>query len=45
MQVPYTYYICNVKLENFDMSHLPVYIMGEEQMSLYAVYMLSLIHI
>ena len=35
VQVPYTYYICNVKLENFDMSHLPVYIMGEEQMSLY----------
>lgn len=42
MQVPYTYYICNVKLENFDMSHLPVYIMGEEQMSLYAVYMHTL---
>lgn len=34
--------ICNVKLENFDMSHLPVYIMGEEQMSLYAVYMHTL---
>ena len=42
VQVPYTYYICNVKLENFDMSHLPVYIMGEEQMSLYAVYMHTL---
>ena len=42
VEVPYTYYICNVKLENFDMSHLPVYIMGEEQMSLYAVYMHTL---
>ena len=42
MEVPYTYYICNVKLENFDMSHLPIYIMGEEQMSLYAVYMHTL---
>ena len=42
VEVPYTYYICNVKLENFDLSHLPVYIMGEEQMSLYAVYMHTL---
>ena len=42
VEVPYTYYICNVKLENFDMSHLPIYIMGEEQMSLYAVYMHTL---
>ena len=33
VEVPYTYYICNVKLENFDLSHLPVYIMGEDQMS------------
>ena len=30
VQMPYTYYICNVKLENFDLSHVPVYIMGEE---------------
>ena len=29
-------------LENFDLSHLPVYIMGEEQVSLYAVYMATL---
>ena len=42
VEVPYTYYICNVKLENFDLSHLPVYIMGEDQMSLYAVYMHTL---
>ena len=24
VEVPYTYYICNVKLENFDLSHLPI---------------------
>ena len=34
---PYDY-ICNVKLENFDLSHVPVYIMDEETLSLYAVY-------
>ncbi|MBQ2866696.1 MAG: peptidase M23, partial [Clostridia bacterium] len=39
VQVPYTYYICNVKLENFNLSHVPVYIMGEETLSLYAAYM------
>ena len=31
-----------VKLENFDLSHLPVYIMTEEQVSAYAMYMASL---
>ena len=41
-QVPYDYYICNVKLENFDLSHVPVYIMGEEPLSLYATYMSTL---
>ncbi len=40
--VPYDYYICNVKLENFDLSHLPVYIMGEDQVSVYAMYMSTL---
>ena len=39
---PYTYSICNVRLENFDLSHLPVYIMGEDQLSLYALYMTTL---
>ena len=39
VQVPYTYYICNVSLENFNLSHVPVYIMGEEQLSIYAMYM------
>ena len=42
VQMPYTYYICNVKLENFDLSHVPVYIMGEETLSLYATYMSTL---
>lgn len=41
-QVPYDYYICNVKLENFDLSHLPVYMMNEDQLSMYATYMSTL---
>ena len=41
-EVPYNYYICKVKLENFDLSHVPVYIMDEETLSLYAVYMATL---
>ena len=41
-RVYYDYYICTVKLENFNLSHLPVYIMGEEQLSMYAVYMSTL---
>ena len=39
VEVPYNYYICNVKLENFDLSHLPVYLLSEEQLSAYSVYM------
>lgn len=42
VEVPYNYYILNVKLENFNLSHLPVYIMTEEQLSMYAVYMSTL---
>ena len=41
-RVPYDYYICNVKLENFNLSHVPVYIMGQEQLSMYATYMSAL---
>lgn len=41
-EVPYDYYICYVTLENFDLSHLPVYIMGEDKVSMYAVYMATL---
>lgn len=42
VEVPYTWYICTVTLENFDLSHVPVYIMGEDQLSMYAVYMSTL---
>ena len=42
VEVPYNYYILHVDLENFNLSHVPVYIMGEEQLSLYAMYMSSL---
>ena len=42
VEVPYTYYICNVELVNNDLSHLPVSIMSEEQLSLYAAYMQTL---
>ena len=42
VEVPYTYYICHVKLENFDLSHLPIYILTEEQMGFYAAYMQTL---
>ena len=41
-QVPYDYYICYVTLENFDLSHVPVYIMDEEKLSFYALYMSTL---
>ena len=41
-QVPYDYYICTVTLENFDLSHVPVYVMGEDQLSRYAIYMATL---
>lgn len=42
VQVPYTYYICHVELENFNLSHVPVYIMSKDQLSMYAVYMSTL---
>ena len=41
-QVPYDYYICTVTLENFNLSHVPVYIMSEEQLGMYATYMSTL---
>lgn len=41
-RVYYDYYICTVKLENFDLSHLPVYMMDQEMLSMYAVYMSTL---
>lgn len=42
VQVPYTYYICTITLENFNLSHVPVYIMSQDQLSLYAMYMATL---
>ena len=39
VEVPYDYYICYVTLDNFDLSHLPIYIMGEEKVSRYSLYM------
>lgn len=42
VEVPYTYYICTVELENFNLSHVPVYIMSQDQLSMYATYMSSL---
>jgi len=42
VQVPYTWYICHVELENFNLSHVPVYIMSQDQLSVYAMYMSTL---
>ncbi|MBR6862302.1 MAG: C40 family peptidase [Acidaminococcaceae bacterium] len=38
-EVPYTYSICYLTLENFNLSHVPVYILTEEQLSMYATLM------
>lgn len=42
VDIPYMYYICTVELENFNLSHVPVYIMDTETLSMYAVYMSTL---
>ncbi len=42
VQVPYDYYICTVTLENYNLSHLPILMMGQDTLSLYAVYMSTL---
>ena len=39
---PYEYSICTVTLDNFDLSHLPVYLLDEEGMNIYAVYIATL---
>lgn len=39
VEVPYEYFICTVTLENFDLSHLPVYLLTEDQLGPYAGYM------
>lgn len=39
---PYSWYICYVTLENNNLSHLPVSLLSEEQMSRYSIYMSTL---
>ena len=39
---PYTATVCYVTLENFNLSHLPVYVLSEEQLAMYAGYMRTL---
>lgn len=41
-RVYYDYYICTVRLENFNLSHVPIYIMSKDQLSMYATYMSGL---
>ncbi len=41
VQVPYAYSICNVRLENKNLSHLPVVSMSHQTMGMYALYMAS----
>lgn len=36
--VPYTYRICNVQLDNFNLSHLPFYVLSREGVGRYAMY-------
>ena len=39
---PYSWYICYVTLENKNLSHLPVSLLSEKQMSRYSIYMSTL---
>ena len=41
-RVYYDYFICTVTLSNENLSHLPIYIMGEEALSRYALFMATL---
>lgn len=41
-RVYYDYFICTVTLKNENLSHLPIYIMGTDQLSRYALYMATL---
>ena len=40
--VYYNYYIVYVTLDNFNLSHLPIYMMSEMQLSMYALFMSTL---
>ena len=42
VEVPYTYTICTVTLKNRNLSHIPVDILGEDGLSMYATYMATL---
>lgn len=42
VEVPYNYTICNITLNNENLSHLPIYIMSEEKVGMYAIYMSTL---
>ena len=35
----YEHTFCTVTLENFDLSHLPVYLLTEDKLSMYSLYM------
>ena len=37
-EVPYTYRICTVTLDNFNLSHLPFYVLSREGVGRYAMY-------
>ena len=41
-RVYYDYFICSVTPDNFNLSHLPIYIMGEDKVSRYSLYMATL---
>ncbi|MBQ3859583.1 MAG: C40 family peptidase [Clostridia bacterium] len=38
-EVPYHYITCTLTLKNNDLSHIPVYVMTEEQLAAYSTYM------
>jgi len=40
--VQYNHYICTVILRNFNLSHLPIHIMSQDQLSRYALFMATL---
>lgn len=42
VRVPYEYHICTVTLENRDLSHLPVELLSDSQLNMYATYMATL---
>lgn len=42
VQVPYEYRICTVTLENRDLSHLPVELLSDSRLNMYATYMATL---